>query len=177
MKSQNNRKQQHELAVIQAALREHNSIYACDLKVMSRPDPPDAILSNGDYTTWLEHTDAFFSEGWARALGSSVAFNPSPDDIEVELSVDVNKQLAIVFCQRVLDKNNKESYKESISQYGPGILVVGLESPWLNKKILKEINQKWRQLGKPDISATFNHVYIGYRDKHGMNHAIEWRNI
>lgn len=164
-------KQQHETIVIQAALKEHNRLYGNGLRVIARPDPPDAILSNGAYTTWLEHTDAFFSEEWAKALSTTAYVS-----IKVDMDSSIDAQFADVFCQRVLDKHNKESYNTSISRYGPGILVVGLESPWLNSNTLQEINNRWQELGKPDISTTFTHVYIVYRDQNNRNYAFEWQN-
>lgn len=117
-----------------------------------------------------EHTDALISEEWARAL-KTTAYVSS----KVDMDISIDEQFANVFCQRVLDKYNKESYTTSISQYGPGILVVGLESPWLSSKTLQEINKRWQELGKPDISTTFKHVYIIYCDKNSRNYAVEWQ--
>lgn len=89
-------KQHHEFTVIQAALKEHNRLYGQGLRIISRPDPPDAILSNGVYTTWLEHTDAFFSEEWAKALSAKAYVS-----IKVDMDMTIDEQFANVFCQRV----------------------------------------------------------------------------
>lgn len=185
MSSHTTIKQQHELAVIHATIKAHNNYYGCKLKLVSQPDPPDAILSDGSYITWLEHTDAFISEGWARALSNHYEDPNSTQPILLAKHLDfeinsatasyVNTKLAQVFCDRILDKAQKDSYKEIIIQYGPGLLVVGLESPWLSSHVLDAINVAWKQLGSPDVSSTFKHIYIGYRDESAINHAIEWK--
>lgn len=54
----------HERAVNDAALRAHNEIVRANFQVASRPDPPDAILVDGNQRMWMEHTDAFYP-GWS----------------------------------------------------------------------------------------------------------------
>jgi len=73
----------------------------------------------------------------------------------------------------VLEKFNKKSYKPVVNQYGPGILVVGIESPWLDEETLQAINEKWAELGSPDLSSVFRWVYIGLR-LGGENKATLW---
>jgi len=53
----------HENAVIGAALRAHNHRMGAAFSVESQPDPPDAILVDGNDRTWMEHTDAFIRDG------------------------------------------------------------------------------------------------------------------
>lgn len=165
-------KEEHEVAVLHAALAKHNRLHGLELKIVDRPEPPDAILSDGNATTWIEHTDAFFSHEWARDLttnAASVVHVP----MEQRGYAEPDAQLAAVFCDRVIEKAAKKSYASLVSQYGPGILVVGLESPWLDSDTIEEINRAWAQRGAPDLSATFRYVYLGYRDKDG-NHAELW---
>ena len=54
MKSSAQIQQAHEDAVLRDALTEHNRIHGFALAVVSRPDPPDAVLSDGTTTTWME---------------------------------------------------------------------------------------------------------------------------
>lgn len=167
-------KEKHELAVLKAALAEHNRLHGSTLELVDQPDPPDAILSDGHTTTWMEHTDAFFSGEWARDLTTSAA-SVAHKPMEQRGYFEPDAQLAAEFCRGVLEKAGKSTYAACIAQYGPGILVVGLESPWLDEDTLHEIDKAWADLGKPDISATFSHVYLGYRDKDG-NRALAWTN-
>ena len=165
-------KSAHELAVLSAGLAEHNRIHNLKLSVIYQPDPPDAILSDGSITTWMELTDAFFSPEWARDL-SSYAADEQHKPMKKGHYMGMDAQLASAFCEIVVQKSQKSSYKPFITQYGPGILVVGLESPWLSDETIDEIDSEWANRGNPDISATFSHVYIGYRNASG-NHAFKW---
>jgi len=163
-----------EDAVLAAALAEHNRALGATLAVVSRPDPPDAVLSDGVQTTWLELTDAFFSDDWARDIVGYAAGEPHRP-MRQGFYVDMDAQLAHRFCDIVLQKAAKSSYRPFVQQHGPGILVVGLESPWADgEDTVAAINEEWAARGNPDISDTFEFVYLGFRDNAG-NHAVLWR--
>jgi hypothetical protein len=155
----------HELAVLLDGLAEHNRVHSLNLKVISRPDPPDAILSDGRSTTWMEVTDAFFSEEWAKDL-SSYGSIKGHKPMERGLYIDMDKQFAVNFCDLLTRKAEKNSYKPLIQQYGPGILVVGLESPWLGGETLDAVDEEWIGRGSPNVSATFAYVYLRHRGIH-----------
>lgn len=53
--------------------------------------------------------------------------------------MDMDNQFAEVFAKVVLKKFNNKSYKAAVNQYGPGILVVGIESPWLDGETVQAI--------------------------------------
>lgn len=155
-----------------AALVEHNRLHGISLQIVGRPDPPDAILSDGDATTWMEHTDAFFSGEWARDL-ITYAAAASHRPMEQRGYFEPDAQLAAQFCRVVIEKSRKTTYRDCITQYGPGILVIGLESPWVCENTIRMINDAWDILGNPDISATFAYVYLGYRIN-SVNVAMAW---
>lgn len=156
----------HELAVLTAGLAEHNRLYGLSLDVISRPDPPDAILSDGSITTWMELTDAFFSEAWARDLSSFTSIK-GHEPMAKGVYMDMDMQLAENFCDLLVKKAKKNSYKPLIQKHGPGILVVGLESPWLDDETINAIDEEWLRRGRPDISGTFAHVYLRWRNTNG----------
>ena len=162
----------HELAALSAGLAVHNLLHGLNLAVISRPDPPDAILSDGSITTWMELTDAFFSQAWAMDL-SSYASIKGHQPMAKGVYMDMDKQLAINFCDLLAVKVEKNSYKHLIQQYGPGILVVGLESPWLDAESIDAIDGEWLDRGSPDFSGTFAHIYLRYRNASG-NQAFAW---
>lgn len=172
MKSRAAIQEAHELAVLRVGLAEHNRICGLNLTIVSRPDPPDAMLSDGSFTTWMELTDAFFSPEWARDL-CSFASDKEHRPMARGLYIDMDGQLARTFCDALEHKASKLSYRPLIERYGPGILVVGLESPWLDDESIDAIDNEWLSRGKPKISATFSNVYIGYRNGSG-NHAFAW---
>jgi hypothetical protein len=151
----------HESAVIEAALLAHNEQVGTAFVVESRPDPPDAILVNGIQRTWMEHTDAFYP-GWAEDLTSYAATDKIHRPMRKGFHMDMDNQVAEVFAKVVLEKFNNKSYKSAVNQYGPGILVVGIESPWLDGETVQAINEKWAELGSPDLSTVFGWVYLGF---------------
>ncbi len=172
MKSRAQIQQAHEEAVLRDALAEHNRIQGLALAVVSQPDPPDAILSNGTVTTWMELTDAFFSVEWARHL-SSYGSIKGHKPMRSGGFTGIDKQFAANFCDLVQQKAEKQSYAPFVTSYGPGILVVGLESPWLDGETMDEVSSEWNARGSPDISATFAHVYTRHRTA-GGNIVLPW---
>lgn len=165
----------HEGAVISAALLAHNEQMGTAFQVESRPDPPDAILVDGNQRTWIEHTDAFYP-GWAEDLTSYAATDKVHKPLRKGLHMDMDNQVAEVFVRVVLEKFNHNPYKPTVNQYGPGILVVGIESPWLDAETVHAINEHWAALGCPDLSSVFRWVYLGYR-LGGKNKATLWNQM
>ncbi len=164
---------QHESAVIDAALRAHNETLGAGFSVESRPDPPDAILVDGNQRTWMEHTDAFYP-GWAEDITSYAASDKVHKPMRKGRHLDMDNQFADAFAKEVLKKFNNKSYQPVVDQFGPGILVVGLESPWLDEETLQAINGKWAELGSIDLSPIFRWVYLGFR-LDGVNKAALWK--
>lgn len=165
----------HERAVIDAALRAHNESMGAAFQVESRPDPPDAILVDGNLRTWMEHTDAFYP-GWAEDLTSYAASDKVHRPMRKGVHMDMDNQVADGFAKVILEKFNNKSYKPVVNQFGPGILVVGIESPWLDEETVRAINEKWAELGNPDLSPVFRWVYFGFRSG-GENKAVLWKSI
>ncbi len=164
---------EHETAVIDAAVRAHNTRTATSFEVEARPDPPDAILFDGTMRTWIEHTDAFYP-GWARDLTSFAARDRKHHPLHRGIHVDMDARFAMEFCRVVQQKLENRSYAKVVAELGPGILVVGLESPWLAEDTIETINDHWRQLGSPDLSSVFAYVYLGYRAD-DANQAVPWQ--
>ena len=165
-------KSKHEAAVINAAVRTHNVQVRGAFEIESMPDPPDAMLSDGCKRIWLEHTDAFYP-GWAEHLTSYAASDKEHRPMRKGLHMDMDNILAGEFLEVVLKKLRKKTYTHLIKQFGPGILVVGLESPWLNADTFQSINNKWAEFGSPKLFSVFEWVYLGYRDD-GKNVTIPW---
>jgi hypothetical protein len=166
-------KSKHEGAVIDAALRAHNKQLGALFQVESRPDPPDAILVDGNQRIWLEHTDVFYP-GWAEDLTSFAASDKIHRPMRKGFHIDMDNQVAEVFVKLVIEKFNNNSYKPAVNQYGPGLLIVGIESPWLDDETVQAINEHWAEIGSPDLSSVFRWIYLGFR-LGGENKAILWK--
>lgn len=165
-------KSKHEAAVIGAAVIAHNSQVGGQFEIECMPDPPDAILFDGCKRVWLEHTDAFYP-GWAEHLTSYAASDKAFRPTRKGRHMDMDNILADEFLEVALKKLEKKSYVPFIEEFGPGILVVGLESPWLDAETFRAINSKWAESGNRALFSVFEWVYLGYRDN-GKNVAIPW---
>lgn len=166
-------KDMHEAAVITAAVAAHNVLTGSAFVIESRPNPPDAVIVDGTSQFWVEHTDAFYSSDWARDLTTFAASDKEHIPLGEGVHVNMDATLAEEFCKRVLEKFHKPAYAPLVEKYGPGILVVGLETPWLNEDTIELINCSWREIGSPDLSSVFRWVYLGFRNE-GENRAIPW---
>ena len=62
----NELKDAHEDAVLES-FKKHSTSLNNTIVIISKPEPPDAIITINGITTWIEITDAFFSRGY---LGS-----------------------------------------------------------------------------------------------------------
>lgn len=168
-------KSKHEAAVINAAVCAHNATVGCAFRVESMPEPPDAVLVDGSNRVWLEHTDAFYP-GWAEDITSYAASDKVHRPMRKGPHRDMDNCLADVFADVVNAKINNNSYRPFIEKYGPGILVVGLESPWLDEETLQAIDRKWSEVGSPDLLSIFKWFYLGFRVD-GKNIAIPWNPV
>ena len=88
--------------------------------------------------------------------------------------MDMDNQVAEVFAKVVIEKFNNKSYQSAIHKYGPGILVVGIESPWADDETLHAIDEHWVKRGSPDLSSVFSWIYLGFR-LDGENKATLWK--
>ena len=163
----------HEAAVVKAAVNAHNARFGCGFIIIDKPDPPDAILQDGERQLWLEHTDAFYP-GWARDLTTFAASDKSHVPMDGGLHANMDQSLAEVFCSVVRKKLDNPAYVPLVRDLGPGILVVGLESPWLSDETIEAISRAWLAQGDTRLNEVFSHVYLGFRQS-GDNHAVSWQ--
>lgn len=120
----------------------------------------------------MEHIDAF-CPGWAEDLTSYAASDNNHRPMLKGPHMDMDNQVGEVFAKVVIEKFNNKSYQSAVDQYGPGILVVGIESPWLDDETVHAINEHWAECDSPDLSSVFRWVYLGFR-LGGENKATLW---
>jgi hypothetical protein len=120
-------KEIHEDSVLKAF---KNLIESNDnvVEILSKPEPPDAIITINGEETWAEITDAFITPEHARSLTSSV----SDDKKWIKSNTGlVNVSSFNEILQGViLEKYNKKSIKQVCNEHGSGILIVGCFSPF-----------------------------------------------
>lgn len=166
-------KEAHELAVIDDFLEWYNAEYDADFELKSRPEPPDAVIIDydSDETTWVEICDAFYSADWAHDQFSHATEGEDDFDMKPEHGVymDMDKQAALIFVNEAKKKLNKSSYGDVSEEYGPGILVIIVDSPWFNDQTVAEMESAWSEDEVGDGAGYFDTMFIGWRTQNGFD--------
>lgn len=99
------------------------------LKVVDRPDPPDAIVEIDGIDCWIEITDAFQSSDWARSLTSYAADDKNHQPYQSRVIYEPDSQACEKVKDVILKKYESNSMNDLLSQYGQGVLLVGSYTP------------------------------------------------
>lgn len=120
-------KEAHENAVL-IAFKNLIESSGNTVKILSKPEPPDAIISINGKEVWVEITDAFITPEHARSLTSHAAEDKewikSPQQL---ILVDGFNEILESVIQ---EKYRKESIMNVYRERGAGILIVGCFSPF-----------------------------------------------
>lgn len=81
MKKRRAVKEKHEQFLVDAFIAWWSSQMGEQFRVISRPQPPEAIVQSDQRTTWVEVTDAFYSGKWAQDLYSNATPGESHEPI------------------------------------------------------------------------------------------------
>ena len=119
-------------------------------------------------------TDAFHSDKWAQDLYSYATPGEPHKPLGPGPYVNMDIQTATRFASLLKKTLSNKSYAEPYQKYGPGILLVGMQSPWFNAQTCDIMRS---ECGKTDWTSDlgyFSHVYISYRS---VNQQIfeEWK--
>jgi hypothetical protein len=140
------------------------------IEICDQPDPPDAEILLDGKKTWIEITDAFFSMEFARSLSSYV-----PDDVQHipsggKLELEPDAGFRVTVANVVEKKYKKQSIGKIFKNMGPGILLVGLYSPFLDSDNLHQIQKDILGLGKLH-DGRFSKIYV-YEYNHEFHVVI-----
>jgi hypothetical protein len=151
-------KEIHESSVLKAFkdLYESNGYV---VEILSKPEPPDAIITVNGEETWVEITDAFIAPEHARSLTSSV----SEDKEWIKSNIGlINVDSFNEILQGVIqEKYNKNSIKQVSNERGSGILIVGCFSPFHYP--IQENCEEFIEILKGIYSSNekiFNEIYL-----------------
>ena len=129
------------------------------VEILSKPEPPDAIIAINGQKTWIEITDAFITPEHARSLTSHVAedkewIKSTPGLINVD---DFSETLKGV----IKEKYNKDSIQRVYREYGSGILIVGCFSPFHYpiQENLEELISTIKDIHSSN-EQVFNEIYL-----------------
>lgn len=161
-------KEQHERSSLEEALELLNRKKGCDFRIIERPDPPDAIISDGTSYSWMEYVDAFRTEDEARELLTHVTPGEIPYQRKEQLIESPDKRIVDSIICKMRYKLGKTTYRPSFEKYGKGILIIGVQDPLFSEmsftfveekliKIYDSLKQYWLDLGY------FREVYLKFR--------------
>ena len=106
------------------------------LTIISQPDPPDAIVEINEGKTWIEITDAFLSRELAESITSHIAEDKKHKPISKgkRIVIEPTNQFSNTLKEAILKKYTKASIRNVYKEYGQGILLVGIITPFSDAK-------------------------------------------
>jgi hypothetical protein len=124
------------------------------------PNPPEAIVKSDRRTTWIEVTDAFYSNEWAKDLYSYATPGETYKPIEPGPYVGMDVQTVRRFVAVLKKKLSKESYADPYKKHGPGILLIGMKSPWFYKQTYSLMHDECQNTDWSTDKGYFSYVFI-----------------
>lgn len=151
----------HEDSVLEG-FKKHCASLNQVIDVISKPEPPDAIITINGNTTWIEITDAFFSPELAESITTHIAddktYKPVPK--EKRFSFDPDEQFSSVLESVIVKKYDKGSIGRVYKQYGCGILLVGIINPFSDaKELINTEKPRILEAIKPKVQR-FDEIYL-----------------
>ena len=133
----------HERFTINMFLQELGHRHRARYQVIEEPNPPEAIITTGRTTSWIEVTTAFLSTGFAKDLYSYATPGETHVNSGDGVYVEPDAQFARNFVDVVRKKLEKKSYETFRDRYGPGYLVVSIQNPHFSRHTALAIQKAW----------------------------------
>jgi hypothetical protein len=159
--------QAHERAYVVCFLDWFNRAYRSDFKVISEPNPPEAVVRSSRTTRWVEVTTAFWNESYAKDLYSHATPGEAHKPVGNGLFQDTDNVFSGNFVSVVKKKLEKKSYVLWRDEYGPGYLVVPIKYPWFDGKTVACMRDVWSTTTINNIGC-FRGIYIAYPSGNGI---------
>ncbi len=151
-------KEAHENSVL-ASFAEYLKSKGQSLTVKTQPDPPDAFVEIDGADTWIEITDAFYSQDVAISITSygadDVPHRPAQGGLVIEPDeITTSKVVSVIY-----EKLNKPTMTSIANSNGKGILLVGLYGPFFD---VDEVANNVPETLKNDLAnqQIFESVYL-----------------
>jgi hypothetical protein len=154
--------QEHERAVVENFLSWLNTRSGTQFKVIEEPNPPDAIIQSVRITRWVEVTDAFWSDAYAKDLYSFVTAGEEHKPIGPGPSRRMDEKFAHRFVDALAKKLKKRSYLPFLKRYGKGYLIIPMHYPWFDASTVRGMKDLWRQKQPIEDLGCFKEVYITF---------------
>lgn len=171
MSGRRDTQQAHERAQVAAFVAWLNSRYRARYAVVDEPNPPEAIIRSGRTTSWVEVTDAFWSDEFARDEYSYATPGEKHKPIGNGPFAGPDAKFAGRFVEVVRKKLEKRSYIPSRDAFGPGYLVVPIMYPLFNTHSIRFMKEAWSQTKIEDLGC-FRSVYMSLQM--GRGPIVRW---
>ena len=142
--------------------------------VDSEPDPPEAIIRNGEQWSWVEVAGVYPSGEWAHDVWSAATPGEAHHDTSGHIYERPTATFAEAFIRVVRDKRRNAAYLPYKERYGQGILLLDLHSPWLSDRTIKAMEEKWAAESWCGDLGCFREIYLVYVGASGLDVA-PWR--
>ena len=119
----------HEEAVLRQFKAHLESVDVC-LEILDRPEPPEAIVELNGNRTWIEITDAILDKDHAISLTSGASDDKEHIRDDGRLLVEPDAMFSSVLHSVIEAKYDKTSMRSIAKDLGPGILLVGVFTPF-----------------------------------------------
>ena len=162
-------KRRHEQAVVLDLVRWIEEHRGTPCRMTRGPDPPDAVIQNGNRSRWVEVVDVFWSPRWAQDQYSYATPGERHVPSESGPHIEPDAKFAENFVAVVSKKLNKQSYYPYAAAHGAGILIINIEYPLYDEATRRVIERIWCA-NRPAISSgLFCEAYLRIRSFRGYN--------
>ena len=122
--------QAHERFQVRLLLDHFRHCHRANFKVIAEPNPPEAVISTGKTTRWVEVVTAFWNDAYAKDQYSYATPGERHESVGDGVFMNMTSEFANNFTRAVQGKLSKESYRSLFEQYGTGYLLVAVQFPF-----------------------------------------------
>ena len=174
MVARRNLKTAHEEAVLQH-FKTHLEQHGIRLEILNRPDPPEAIVEVNGARTWIEITDAFLDKKHAISVTSGACDDVKHMRDDRRLVVEPDNTFSSALYSVIEAKYDKASMQKIAETKGPGVLLVGVFTPFTNSaEVVRTEARSITELVLSKPNKVFNTIYVydgyGQRQFHVLYH-------
>jgi hypothetical protein len=155
-------KGKHEESVLNS-FRDYMINSGTTFSILEQPDPPDAIVMIGKRKTWIEITDAFLNEELARSITSYPAEDVPHIPTKRKLIINPDQIFEQAVEEVISKKYTKNSMSNIFAEHGPGVLLVGLFSPFVGSDEIINIMPMVKSI-KHENDSRFDQIFLYDRD-------------
>jgi len=153
--------QAHEQAYVDRFLAFFNRAYHADFKVISEPNPPEAVIRSSRSIRWVEVSTSFWNKAYAKDLYSYATPGEAHKPVGQWPFQDMDNTFAANFVSVVKKKLEKKSYVPWRDQHGPGYLVIPINHPWFDERTVMCMKDALAASTINDIGC-FRSIYVAF---------------